>query len=118
MLSIRHPTVDSLHRTLVEQSKLDFAYSRLGATATCATVDDLAAPEDYVIDHTRIVLGQGSAVFERAKAALRRWQQFRLGWLEVFPEDAAIRPGETVLVVARAFGLWWTNAARIVYVVD
>ena len=26
--------------------------------------------------------------------------------------------GETVLVIARAGGMWWTNAARIVYTID
>ncbi len=35
-----------------------------------------------------------------------------------FPNDTPIRAGETVLVIARAGGMWWTNAARIVYVVD
>ena len=29
-----------------------------------------------------------------------------------------IRPGEVMAVVARAIGLWWLNACRIVYVVD
>src|SRR5262249_3816421 len=35
-----------------------------------------------------------------------------------FPCDAPIAEGTTVAVVARAFGLVWINACRIVYVVD
>ena len=50
--------------------------------------------------------------------ALRGWRQFHLGWLAAFPDDTPIQKSETVLVVARAFGLWWTNAARIVYTID
>jgi uncharacterized protein (UPF0548 family) len=70
------------------------------------------------VDHIRVELGEGDAVFRRAEAALRRWEQFNLGWLEAFPADTPIRAGETVLVIARAGGLWWTNAARIVYTID
>jgi uncharacterized protein (UPF0548 family) len=65
-----------------------------------------------------VELGSGQAAFDKATAALRRWQQFDLGWLEAFPTDTPIAVGETILVIARAGGLWWTNAARIVYTVN
>ena len=70
------------------------------------------------MDHTRIKLGEGEAVFRAAKAALGRWDQFRLGWVEAWPPEAPIRVGEVVGIVARCLGLWWLNACRIVYVVD
>ncbi len=70
------------------------------------------------MDHTRIKLGEGEEVFTRAKAALGRWEQFRLGWVEAWPPETPIRAGEVVAVVARRFGLWWLNACRVVYVVD
>jgi uncharacterized protein (UPF0548 family) len=57
--------------------------------------------------------GQG-----RARAALEGWRQFDLGWVEAWPKVTPIRPGEAVAVVARAAGLWWLNAGRIVYAVD
>ena len=47
-----------------------------------------------------------------------QWQQFRLGWVEAWPPDTPIREGEVVAVLARVLGLWWLNAARLVYVVD
>ena len=75
-------------------------------------------PPGFVLDHTRTLLGQGPTTFERARAGLERWGQFQLGWLEAFPNDTPIRSGETVIVVARVFGMWWTNGARIVYTVD
>jgi uncharacterized protein (UPF0548 family) len=53
-----------------------------------------------------------------AKSALQRWDQFRLNWLEAYPSDTPIQTGAVVAVLARAAGLWWLNACRIVYVID
>jgi uncharacterized protein (UPF0548 family) len=41
-----------------------------------------------------------------------------LGWAEAVEPQPPIKPGEVAAVVIRACGLWWLNAARIVYVVD
>ena len=60
----------------------------------------------------------GEKVFAAAKAALERWQQFRLGWVEASPEDTPIKEGQVVAILARSIGLWWLNACRIVDVVD
>ena len=61
---------------------------------------------------------RGEKVFAAAKAALERWQQFRLGWLEASPEDTPIKEGQVVAILARSIGLWWLNACRIVAVVN
>src|SRR3954454_16218468 len=113
MIYFRKPSSESLRRILESQARLDFTYSAVGATAT-----DGPMPPGFAVDHTRAVLGHGAEVFGRAQSALRRWEQFRLGWLEAFPADTPLRAGETVVVVARILGLWWTNAARIVYTID
>jgi uncharacterized protein (UPF0548 family) len=70
------------------------------------------------VGHTRIKLGDGEAAFTRARDALRRWDQFRLGWVEAWPATAPIRAGEVVASVARLLGLWWLSACRVAYVVD
>ncbi len=70
------------------------------------------------MDRTRVRLGQGRQVFAAAKAALERWEQFRLGWVEAWPPETPIRAGQVVAVMARLFGLWALNACRVVYVVD
>jgi uncharacterized protein (UPF0548 family) len=57
-------------------------------------------------------------VFGAAKAALERWDHFRLGWIEAWPSTTPIQAGEVVAVIAHAAGGWWLNACRIVYVVD
>lgn len=110
LLSFQKPSVESIHRFIAEQVKLDFSYSAVGATAT-------TPPTGYVVDHTRIKLGEGESVFHSAKAALQRWDHFKLGWVEAWPE-APIQPGEVVAIMGHAVGMWWLNCCRIVYVVD
>lgn len=111
MLSLRRPSTGMIRGFLEAQSKLDFTYPAVGATAT-------TPPAGYVVDHTRIKLGEGEGVFNRARAALGRWEQFRLGWVEAWAQDRPIETGEVVAVIARLFGVWWLNVCRIVYVVD
>ena len=111
MLFLRKPTTETIRAFLEAQGRLDLTYRAIGATAT-------HPPAGYVVDHTRIKLGQGEAVFAAAKAALEHWQQFRLGWLEARPEDTPIQEGQVVAILARSIGLWWLNACRIVAVVD
>ena len=84
MLSLRKPSAESMRRFLAAQAKLTFTYSAVGATAT-------TPPAGYVVDRTRIKLGEGEAVFRSAKAALQRWEQFRLGWVEAWPPDTPIQ---------------------------
>lgn len=111
MLSLRKPSAESTRRFLTAQANLDFSYSAVGATAT-------QLPAGFVVDRTRIKLGEGELVFQAAKAALKRWRQFDLGWLEAWSPETPIQTGEVVAIVARAIGLWWLNACKIVYVVD
>ena len=111
MVSLRRPTSQVIREFLASQSKLGFTYTGVGATAG-------VPPAGYVVDHTRIKLGEGEEVFTRARAALLRWEQFRLGWLEAWSSKTTIETGDVVAVVARLVGLWWLNACRIVYVVD
>jgi uncharacterized protein (UPF0548 family) len=111
MIFVRKPAPAAIRAYIADQSALCFTYPDVGRTAT-------TPPAGWVVDHTRIELGQGEAVFDRARHALRRWRHFELGWVEARPADTPIRAGETVAVMIQAFGLWWLNAARIVYVVD
>ncbi len=111
MRSLRRPSDMAVRDFLVAQAKFDFTYPEVGATASLP-------PNGYQVDHTRIKLGEGEEVFTRAKAALGRWEQFRLGWVEAWPPETPIQPGEVVAVVARRVGVWWLSACRVVYVVD
>ena len=111
MVSFQKPSVDSMRRFIAEQAKLDFSYSAVGASAA-------TPPAGFVVDRTRIQLGEGEAVYESASAALRRWDHFRLGWVDVWSPETPLEAGEVVAVMGRALGLWWLNCCRIVYVVN
>jgi uncharacterized protein (UPF0548 family) len=111
MVSFQKPAVDSIRRFIAEQAKLDFSYSAVGASAA-------TPPAGFVVDRTRIKLGEGEAVYESASAALRRWDHFRLGWVDVWSPETPLEAGEVVAVMGRALGLWWLNCCRIVYVVN
>jgi uncharacterized protein (UPF0548 family) len=111
MLTVRKPSLELMRRYIDAQSKLDYTYTAVGATAT-------ESPAGFVVDHTRIELGVGEAVFHNARQALKEWRQFSLGWLEAWPTDTPLEQGATVAVLARAFGIWWLNVARIVYLID
>ena len=105
------PSEETVLAFRLEQARLPFSYPEVGASAR-------EPPAGYTLDHNRVQLGAGQAVFDAACAALRRWQQFPAPWIEVHPATTPLQEGRTVAVLARAFGLWWLNAARIVYVIE
>ena len=84
MVSLRRPSSEMIRAFLASQSKL-------GLHLRGGRCDGERAPDGYAVDHTRIKLGEGEEVFTRAKAALGRWEQFRLGWVEAWPPEAPIR---------------------------
>jgi uncharacterized protein (UPF0548 family) len=106
------PTSAIVADHLVEQRGSTFTYREVGATR------DGACPPGYVRDHNRERLGVGEAAFAAARAALREWTMFPRPFARIVPAETPIREGEVVGVVIRALGLWWLNAARIVYVID
>lgn len=107
MIALARPELDTITRYLEAQCGLPFTYNHVGAT------QEQGQPAGFAIDHNREPL-PGS--FEAAKAALRRWAMFPAPWTAIEPK-APLAPGETVAVLVHA-GVWWLNAARIVYVVD
>jgi uncharacterized protein (UPF0548 family) len=111
--SFRKPSPELLRQIIAEQAPLEFTYPGVGETRAGG-----AAPRGFMVDRARVLLGRGSDAFDHAKDALQQWRQFQLGWTEAFPNDAPIRAGETVVVVAQILGTWWINAARIVYTID
>ena len=111
MPRLRKPSGVTLWKFLQTHGKLDLTYPAIGATAT-------APPDGFTVDHTRVELGKGEAVFRAAREALEQWKPFELGWLEAWPTDAPLEPGTPIAILARSLGLWWLSACRIVYIVD
>lgn len=111
MYLLRRPDEQAIQRFLAGQAGLDFTYPQVGATAG-------EPPRGFRIDHTRVELGSGEAVYEAAVEALKSWDQFRLPWMMTGPSRAAIKTGNLVAVIAKKCGFWWMNSCRIVYVTE
>ena len=111
MFSATRPDAEAIHRFLTAQRQLPYSYGEIGATKTIP-------PSEYDIDHNRIQLGTGHEVFTRAKGAVRRWEMFNLGWLQLQTPAAPIAVDTTVAVLAHVWSIWILNACRIVYVID
>jgi uncharacterized protein (UPF0548 family) len=111
MVSLHKPSAEVVRTFLAAQAGREFTYPAVGATRT-------APPSGYALHHTRTRLGDGEPVFAAARAALGAWRQLRLGWLEPWPSEEVVRPGEAVALLARLGGLWWLTCCRVVYVVD
>ncbi len=107
------------------------ANSPLGYQATLNTTAGPAGsitPPGYIQDHTRTRIfpgpaSHGRSAFERAKTALRQWQQFNLGWVAVANPGTPIAVNKLVAVLARTPnpplpGLWTINISRILQVID
>lgn len=111
MLAIKRPTPAVLQTFLSTQRERPFSYSEVGATSG-------KPPSGYFVDHRRTLLGTGRETFDRACAALRNWEQFQLGWVQLQAYDTPLAAGETVAIVAGRMRLWAMNACRIVYTFD
>lgn len=111
MFLFRKPSDDAVWRFLSSQKDLPFSYEEVGASRE-------GAPPGYAVDRYRVKLGEGSEAYERAKEALRAWRQFDLGWIRLLPPDAPIEVGTAVGVLARHYGFWSLNAARIIYLIE
>lgn len=112
MFAILLPAPPVLEHFLTTQSELPFTYPDTGATRSGETLPG------FDNDSLRLEIGQGTADFERAKAAIRQWQMFPELWTRILPAAAPIETGISVAMYARYLGLWWRNACRIVYTVD
>lgn len=106
------PTGDAIARFLEAQRARPFSYAEVGASRA-GTV----APPGFVLDHGRALLGRGAETFAAAAAQLRAWRMFP-AWTAIEPAGVSIEAGRAIAVLVHAFGVWFLNAARIVYVID
>jgi uncharacterized protein (UPF0548 family) len=111
-LTLRKPSPSDIQAFLARQPGHSFSHPHVGATRTAAP------PAGWTVDHNRICLGHGPAAWEAARAAIRSWQMFRIGWVEIHGTGAPLAPGLDVAPLAHAFGLWFLNACRVVYLID
>jgi uncharacterized protein (UPF0548 family) len=111
MFLAHRPSPRLIDGFLAAQRGAPFSYTEVGATRD-------RPPARYRLDRHRICLGRGERDFAAAASCLRRWRAFELGWVTLWPPDAAVEPGTAVAVLVCIGGLWSLNACRIVYVDD
>ena len=111
MFLFSRPGEATIRSFLAAQKDQPFSYADVGASRD-------RAPDGYAVDHNRIQLGYGTAVFERATDALRRWQMFEMPWIELCWPDTPTQMGATVGVLVSHLGFWSLNACRIVYLIE
>ena len=109
---LRKPTDVEIRDFIARQSKLPFSYREVGASR------QQKPPAGYPINHYKGRLGTGREVFDKAVAAMRSWEMYRLGWTKLYWPDTPIKEGEVVAILARHFGLWSLNACRIIYTLE
>ncbi len=111
MILFKKPDRQRIDAFIARQSQEPFNYAHIGRT------QEPPLP-GYIVDHNRALLGEGEATFSAACQALKRWQMFNTGWVQLCWPDAPIQEGTTVAILVKIFGLWWLNASRIVYLID
>ena len=112
MFFLRRPTAQRIERFRRAVAEDSFSYSQVGSSLQGPL------PSGFNVDHNRIHLGEGTALYERACAALRNWKMFELGWVELLHPSQPITPGLTVLILARTWDLYSLSASRVVAMVD
>jgi uncharacterized protein (UPF0548 family) len=111
VLTLRRPSDADISDFLRRADGGAFSYPSIGGTRS-------TPPTGYNVDHNRIRLGAGEAIFARAVAAVRRWEMFNIGWVTLCWPQTPIEPGRAVAIVVPLYGLWSLNACRIVYTID
>ncbi|HAD13475.1 MAG TPA: DUF1990 domain-containing protein [Saprospirales bacterium] len=106
------PNTHTLQAFLQKESTLPYSYIQVGQTRLVDKVSGF--DNDYNVQ----VLGQGEAVWEAARQAIRAWQMFPEDWTRIYPQPAPIQENVVVVMQARVLGWWWINSCRIVYTID
>jgi uncharacterized protein (UPF0548 family) len=111
LVSLHRPSEAAIHAFLDGQRTQPFPYHGVGSSRHVPL-------GGYVVDHRCVCLGTDQRTFEAACAALRHWQMFQVGWVQLCWPITGIEAGAVVGVLASWGGVWFLNACRIVYVLD
>jgi uncharacterized protein (UPF0548 family) len=107
MFLIRRPSQSEIARFLDQSRHLPLSYDPVGIARQ--------TPPGFNADLASEVIGHGRETFELAKIALAGWRHYEMGWVELFPQGAAVEPGTLVAVLVHHMGFWSLNGCRVVY---
>ncbi len=112
MFLLTQPDRKTVAKFIAEAQTSGLSYKEVGWTSKADS------PSGFNIDHNRIRIGNGEADFDKAKAAIRDWKMFEIGWVKLIDDHTPIEIGQTVAILVSHFGFYSLNAARIVYVIN
>ncbi len=115
-LSFSKPTQAKIDAVIAQCQEQPYSYPDVGATWTTILATTLSTV--YALDHNRVRLGNGAAVFQQAKEALLHWRMCNLGWAEICGTSKPTEPGTVIACVPQMFGAWLINPCRVVYKID
>ena len=107
MFLTHRPSLRKLEEFIDQSRHLPLSYDPIGIAKQ--------SPPGFSVDEASAVVGRGKPAFERARIALNEWRHFELGWVELFPQGAAIEPGTVVVVLVHHLGFRSMNGCRVVY---
>lgn len=111
ILRLSRPASGALQALVAESAAAPFTYPDVGATRSTLP----AAWNPHVVEG---VVGHGEAAFAAARAAIRGWVPFDLGWVHIIDPDAPLLAGQIVGFASRQLGVWTINLCRVVFVLD
>jgi len=112
LIQFTAPSDGAIREQLALLSGALYSYPEVGA------LERPVFPPGYHDDLHGVPLGHGAACYARAKAALRRWEMFNVGWVRLHPATPSIAVDTTCGISARFLGAWNLNFCRIVYTVE
>ncbi len=118
LIRLRCPTGDAIRAWLAAQPDDPPPYPAAGATRAAVGGRLAGVPAGWNVDHHRVRLGDGPAVYAAARAALWAFEPLDIGWVRPVTTTAMPVVGARGAMIVAVFGTVWVNAWRIVYVDD
>lgn len=113
MFHLRAPDDDRIQRALRELAPVDFTYADVGITEA----DLASAPPGFRLDRYGTELGSGRAVFERAREALARIENYPRSFTRIVRAPGELEPGAMFATLASHWGFVSVHPCRVIYVV-
>jgi uncharacterized protein (UPF0548 family) len=115
MFTFRRPNEAQIGEYLARQKDSPFSYEMMG----CTQAGPVLRP-GWNVDHCRVHLGQGEAIYRAACAAIEQWKMFPPEIATLCWPDQAPREGLVVGVLywAAPVRVWILFPAQVVYVVN
>lgn len=112
MFYVQNPSDERILAVLAELADAPFTHVDVGSSEA----DLERAPPGYVLDRYGVELGRGQAVFERARAALERVDNYPPSFTRIVRQPGDLAPGQLFATVARHPGFVSVHPCRILYV--